>query len=58
MQTNTYNVKQLQYRVMFIYLFIYLFFVFRQPVAVLVVWQCPSAHLLPVLFMHFIIAGS
>ena len=25
MQTNTYNVKQLQYRVMFIYLFIYLF---------------------------------
>ena len=28
MQTNTYNVKQLQYRVMFIYLFIYLFIYF------------------------------
>ena len=39
-------------------LFIYLFFVFRLPVAVLVVWQCPSAHLLLVLFMRFIIAGS
>ena len=26
MQTNTYNVKQLQYRVMFIYLFIYFLF--------------------------------